>query len=291
MHNVGMSSQKLKPKFNHQKKRHPQKLFQQADTTYFDSMLRWRWKDDKTADTVGNILTALHIPFPQREAELLLASEGFLLFDQKHGVVIRIESKKTTCWQRVSHPHMLEPLGSFDAGKVIVEICPGTHVAREGKPVDTVRHKMLKAGLYFRDPQRANVGMIPLQTPRFPDGVPVIIDRLSVSRFWLVTKPVRDVLGLTRKLSNLFHGATDDFQAAFYGPLRRALQNAGPDICAGKSTAIQVERFWQLCAKYKREGKLVAGWLTAQDPEILGSYKSMDAKAASQRYACRFKRA
>lgn len=211
--------------------------------TEFTRQLLHRFESRPTVAAIVSTFDKLKLPLPESADESLDGTEGFMVFLDAFGVVLRIESKNATRAERVDdNARILRPLGSIDAGEVIIEICPGTH-AGKSKPASNFLKKALKEeGVDFWDDGVPNIGHLPLATPEFPEGVPVVIDRLAVRRLTNAAKSIRPML---------------DIQEKIYGSLRLAFANAWPE---GMDFPVAMTGFWEKCHDFRLAGKLVDGW-------------------------------
>ncbi|MCE9506994.1 MAG: hypothetical protein K8R48_01585 [Alphaproteobacteria bacterium] len=92
--------------------------------------------DRATAVKVIESFKKMDLPPPQDEKEFLVGSDGCLVFLNKYGLVMRIETAdlEDSKWgaDRINDSGwILNPLATIDAGKAIVEICPGCHFEKE----------------------------------------------------------------------------------------------------------------------------------------------------------------
>lgn len=218
--------------------------------------------DSETALEVLKLFQKMGLPAPRGGDEFLSGLEGYLVFLNQHGVVIRIEpsdSKKGFYKaDRINDNALIvKPLASIKAGNALIEICPG--VAQETKKENNeyLRQQLEKQGIKFWDYKLSNIGRIPIHTVKFPDGMPVVVDRLAVKKLTASINFVRRALDLFRDYSQ---GEAAKAEEELYGPLRHAFKEAWPD--PGK-----MKQFWSLCERYTREGKLVAGWNQPQSED------------------------
>jgi hypothetical protein len=181
-------------------------------------------------------------------------NEGGLVLLERYGLVLRIERKELLEHYGAADsgsPWIMKPLASIDVGNAVIRLCPGCAVANEKdeKQRFFLKNRLRQQGIYFWDAQSSNYGSMPIRTPSFPDGIPVVIDRGAVKKLTDDIEPVKTALE---------HEAAEATEG-FYGPLRQAFEDAWPDQ-SGPSNAVKMKQFWDLCADYKRDGKLVAGW-------------------------------
>ena len=233
------------------------------------------------------------LPLPQGKEEFLSGLEGVLVFLNKYGLVIRLEvanfrrmpkldsSKTYYNPDRIDdNAWILKPLASLKVGMAVIEICPGCHQETKIANNEYLRKKLEKQGLEFWDYKLSNVGRVPVKTVRFPEGIPVVIDRGALNRLTDSIKPVRELLVLADQ-------EAAEAQESLYAPLRQAFDDAWPDT-------VKMKQFWKLCRSYVREGKLVAGWNEPQPPEVVhekcefgDNTKTPRAAEAAKHYAVR----
>lgn len=196
--------------------------------------------------------------------------------------------------ERVNHEHILQPIASFETKHHIVEIVPGRKLGVTNEDVDKMSRQLEKSGISFWDGKRsdnnwflkamermmkhistdsmtinqgaANAAYLPITTPEFPRGIPVVADRMAVGWKPLFHDPKSIVTRLFGRLmpQPAKEGAT--IQKELYAPLREAMAEAWPDQ-AQAADPEKMGKFWQRCHEFtKREvspGKpaLVAGWV------------------------------
>lgn len=203
----------------------------------------------ETAGVVDRVLRKLGLPVPEHYGEYLAATEGALLFLNDHGIVIRIENGIPDGAERInSNPRILQPLGSIKAGSAIIEICPGCHPCEIRQQAYDLQDHLMQDGVRFWDIKLINVGILPLKTPAFPEGVPVVIDRLAVD--WLTESVAPVAEALERRV---------DHQKEIYGDLQTQFSAAWPDGNEDPDTE-KMQAFWEACRAAHDRGLLVAGW-------------------------------
>ncbi|MCE9506992.1 MAG: hypothetical protein K8R48_01575 [Alphaproteobacteria bacterium] len=228
----------------------------QEEGTAFLVYLRQTF-DQNTAQKVAESFQKLGLPLPQDEKEFLMGTEGGLVFLNRYGMVIRIENSDSARSpfkaDRINDsPWILQPLASIDAGKAIIELCPGCHFNDNSGDTAYLHDALLKEGHAFWDGGLDNVGLLPVKTPRFPEGIPIVIDRLAVRKLTESIDGVRLAL-LNIEINDDEIREAAEAQERLYAPLRRAFDEGWLD--KGK-----MPRFWALCRECVQEGKLVAGW-------------------------------
>lgn len=211
----------------------------------------------ETLQDVAKVLASLRLPVPDHENEFLKANRGAILFSNYYGVTVRIEEKvplletydNAMIVRLPDYPLMIQPIARMDAGHAVIEICPGTNLANDRFYADHVWRVMFEGGLDFFDDGIHNVGLLPVKTKKYPEGIPVVIDRLSVLVLTERSDRVKQALKTI--------GCKEDPQN-IYAPLRKAFKKAsGKDNAANPK---KINSFWQQCRKFKRQGKLIAGW-------------------------------
>lgn len=230
-----------------------------------------------TLQKVADVLTALNLPVPEDGSAFMKANRGALLFSNYYGVTIRIEESfpllETQTDAPISrlpdYPLMLQPVARFDAGLAVVEVCPGTNLANDRFYADTLWRLMFEGGLDFFDDGIHNVGLLPVKTPKYPRGVPVVIDRLSV----LVLTEKSDRVG--KALKSI--GCKEDPQK-IYAPLRKAFMKSQKKDKTLNPAG--VKKFWRLCRKFREQGKLVDGW----NQNRYDRYKLYEPRKAAKAY-------
>ena len=263
---------KLQPEFN-------QTTYDLPKTEFVYS-LQYKFKDDATTSAVLDAFEKMGVPFPESGHEYMDGTEGMLVFLNLYGIVIRIEKKSdfvTSCVKpdRVYSPWVLQPIASIDAGEAIIEICPGCSLQKDPKKIDDLSVRLYVQKINLWDDQLSNLGCVPFKTSYFPNGIPVVIDRLAVEELTEDVAMVRFPLEKSRKMLEESLQA-EKAQEKLYGPLRQAFDSAWPDTQ-------KMKQFWALCLRYENEEKLVAGWNESQP---LSDYKQEKAQKTAATYDC-----
>jgi len=235
------------------------KAARQLPETEFFADLKKRF-DVPTAVMVAEFFKRLELPAPQNKAEFLSSTDGALVFLNKYGLVIRIETPTTFVGGEYEgvrindNAWVLKPLASFQAGKAVIEICPGGYQSQGAEQNQALRQRLREQGIHIWDYKFSNIGLIPVKTVNFPQGVHVVIDRLAVTKLSDSVAPVREAL---KALHDEAAAAVENF----YAPLRKGFSEAWSD-------PKKVGEFWALCESGVKEGKLVPGWNGYVDDEV-----------------------
>ena len=246
--------------------------FHQQMTYHFDA---------ETADKIIQTLGDLNLPVPETHVEYFDASKGALLFLDDYACTIRIEESNAERardnaergyvmqGRRVDHPLVLETLGSIDAGKATIEIVPGIKTSQDEELSLELKDILADDGVDYWDDAAMNIGILPLKTVDFPEGVPVVLDRLSV-----------DILS-TRPKEIMRDFAEKEFQSNLYAPAQNLFNDA---VAAGKAenktvAPQKIQAFWDKCQEMKSEHKLFPGWQYYEDRSKLAvkQQKAIDA--------------
>jgi len=244
----------------------------------------------ETALKVVEAFQKMDLPLPQDEGEFLKGAMGALVFLNEYGVMIRMEIADLSQYSRADRINdnawILKPIATIDAGKVVIEICPGCEQAQSAVNNAYLRGKLKQQDIDFWDCKISNIGHIPVKTVRFPEGVPVVIDRLAVNK---LTNSIASVRSALKSLEDEATREAEEVQEKLYAPLRQAFDSAWPDTQ-------KIKQFWDMCRRYVQEGKLVAGWNQPQGWEAfdektpLGSnIKTPLAAEAAKHYEMRMK--
>ena len=245
--------------------------------------------DGLTTHTVLDTFKKMGLFIPETPDEFLRGTDGVLVFLNRFGIVIRVEYKNTrdphsvTTSDRISiSPWILEPLASIDAGGAIIELCPGCLLETDKEKSKFLYKQLKKQNIKFWDHTISNSGLVPIRTPLFPEGIPVVIDRGAVRELTGGLSYVRTLLGIF-KSKKAREAAT--VQEELYKPLRDAFDEAWPDKSELPDT-LKMKRFWNLCESYTKEGKLAAGWKDGIYT-IDSYYKQEEAKNVAAAYETR----
>ena len=238
-----------------------------------------------TARNVFKAFEQMGLPAPDKKEEFLKGTEGALIFINELGVVVRIENEVSEFaqYERIDDsPQILKPLGSISAGEAIIEICPGCRNDVNSNDRTDLRRSLKRQGFNFWDSALRNIGRLPVKTAEFPNGIPVVIDRLAVDRLTRGAKRAKSFLSkIKSEKADKILAAAVGAEEALYGPLRDSFNENWPDTQKMKT-------FWGLCRSYVAEGKLVAGW---NHNESRSSYddKIRGAKSSAGNYAERLR--
>ncbi len=227
--------------------------------------------DDVTVRNVFYAFQYMGLPAPESRREFYDGTEGGLIFLNRYGAVIRVENADDSVsefrFDRFNDSAwVLQPLAIIDAGAAVIEICPGCHMEKKDADIYYLDEQLRREMIDFWDKGIRNIGLMPVKTPRFSEGIPVVIDRLAVSRLTQNMVPVRRALKkLGDKVLKRPEGMSEEVREAveaqeqLYAPLRQAFNEAWPDQSV-PADAGKMKQFWDMCSGYVQEGKLVAGW-------------------------------
>ncbi len=228
--------------------------------------------DPPTIEKIIYTLEQLQVPLPQKPDEFMRGTHGALIFDDYCGLLIRIEKAGTSQYgERVNgHRFVLQPLRSFDLGEAVIEVVPGTHVSYKKEQLWEVESALETTPYHLSDRSVGNTGFLPLKTPEFPNGYPVVIDRAAVECLTEETWEIAEAL----------YRIKDD-QRKFYTPYRLALLDAWPEGAPSADTA-KIKAFREMCKEGRRRGDLVQGWHQAdladvEDPKTVIASKTATA--------------
>lgn len=257
----------------------PIALFKQTLTETFDVL---------TVDAIIDAFEKLHLPLPEHNVEFIRAYEGAIFCSNDYGMVVRVEpveadmkmnrGRSKPHVERINdNPWILQPIGSIKAGDAIIEICPGVHTTDKNRDLDVLDTGLRRTGANFYDLSCTNAGRLPIATPEFPDGVPVVIDRLAVKRLSANTKNIRRALD-TMKVDI-------SPQRTLYDGLKRKFRSAWPKGATAPDPA-KMQEFWRAMRDAKNKGILVAGW----NEKIDDTYKIVDARVSAVAYDQRLRK-
>lgn len=235
---------------------------------------------DNTVNRVKEVFQAMGLPLPAAGA-IVSSAVGTLIPLDRYGVILRIEhsDNKLAVGQRVdAHPMVLQPLGQRQlTDGATLEICAGCRMTTREEYSRLLADKLPQTGVEFWDDGVTNIGLLPFKTAEYPDGVPVVIDRLAVDKLGAGISSVKDALAV--------FNLSEDLQAR-YQPLKDAFSAAWPegiDVPDGAGAA----RFFATCETFKARGDLVAGWAepSVATGDSFEENKSRKVADAGQTYA------
>jgi len=235
--------------------------------TSFQRFLRGKFGRETTRATEA-IFDRLGLPLPEKREEFYEGTEGALVFVEKYGVVLRIEHnvyRESDPSHRIDdNPWILQPLATLPAARyAVVELVPGCRVRDDREAVNYLWDRLLEKKIIFWDKDERNVVHLPVETQRFPNGIPVVGDRLAVRRrekhegFRLK----RHFTGISAaRVKQMTHDAAAA-QTMLYEPLRERFADAW-------SHAQHMPDFWRECIRQVNKGRLVSGWKNVPHREI-----------------------
>lgn len=284
--------------------------------TRFEEVLAHKMGDERARGVVEK-LEQMQIPLPDSGNQFLTGHTGYLMFSNTHGVVIRIETEDTAYksgTMRINDSAwMLRPIAVVRSQDVLIEVCPGVHYENSDAESRKLYWKMWGDGYHYWDERLDNAGRLPFKSPEFPDGVTVVIDRLSATELSVGLAPIMRALSVavgmqtrsplndpapkkgdimaefrqmmhevtrwTKRVNPEFKVGVNDPQEILYGDLRRAFLDAWPQREQAPDPEKMAE-FWRMVKQHKEDGKLVAGWNEAKEYQ----YKTSDAKNSADNY-------
>lgn len=218
----------------------------------FVKELQKHFKQPDTITAVLDTLEKLELPVPLNKAQYVSGCEGALLFLNDAALVIRIEKSEDLVEDQVDRINnsrwVLRPLAEKEAGEAIIEICPGIGLMKHRCDYEELKETLDEHDIEFWDDDMRNTGVLPIGSDDFPEGHPVVMDRLAVRHRRC------DVATLEKPI------AEDDPQEILYAGLKQAFQDVWPEG-NDAPTAGGMQRFYQACKKAKQDGILCVGWL------------------------------
>lgn len=230
---------------------------------------------DDVSEKVAQTFSELSLPLPETKAEFMDGNEGFLLFLSPYAMTLRIEPSKPHAGEYLQHPNILQPIISYDLGTAILEVTPSVAVDEcDEDDVATLKSKLYDDGVFFWDDEVRNIGKLPIETPEFPTGIPVVIDRLSVER--VSHSPSLLEVEYPEKFRNNptpIYDQTIDLgeQKTLYKPLTEAFQKAEAHKEHRGDYQASIKAFWQKCEETKAQGITIAQW---DDKAFFGDNKA-----------------
>lgn len=248
--------------------------------TAFLNYLCWQFNSDVARD-IYLLFKDLGLALPEENEEFLRGLEGALVFLEDRNLVLRIEWTEASGElgfdaERVNdNPFILQPIVSITAGLTVLEICPGVHQAQSLEEKRILVQTLELSGVDFWDAKLSNIGRLPFKAPKFPNGIPVVIDRLALRQ---LTNSASDVKKELNPLKNLISTTKEkalgknnevacQAQEFLYTPLREAFRVAWPDRYVSPDPE-KMKAFWDLCEQHACEGKLIAGWQEEQSEDM-----------------------
>jgi len=155
----------------------------------FADAVRRTFGNDGT-DQILETLKKLQIPLPTAENQFVNGHAGIMLFSNKLGVTIRIETKRTyvpdddgftrgIAVRADDSAWMLQPIAAVELGKAVVEILPAIHWESRDAESRKLYWKLWSDGYDYWDDRIDNVGRLPDLPGKPGSGVTVVLDRLA----------------------------------------------------------------------------------------------------------------
>ena len=201
--------------------------------------------------------------------------------------------------KRIVNDHILQPIASIETENFVVEVVPGVKLGVSSQDVQKMTAKLRKEGIEFWDgitvnnpmanpmikqmvnalnqqvadsmgdnpvlfdQGSANSAYLPIKTIEFPNGIPVIADRLAagyVPIFQDSGSPLSKLFGKQKEPSA-------PLQDKLYGPLKKAFREAWSDTSKNADPE-KMRAFWEKCHQLTQHGHtsevnepvLTAGW-------------------------------
>lgn len=218
----------------------------------------------ETGDKVAESFSELGLPLPESKAEFMDGNEGFLVFLSPYAMTLRIEPAKPHAGEYLRHPNILQPIISHDVGKAVLEVSPSVAIDDcSDEDVQNLKSKLYDDGVFFWDDEVRNIGKLPIETAEFPDGIPVVIDRLSVER--VSHSPSLLEMEYPEKFSQNPNPIYDDTiameeQDSLYKPLKEAFAEVEANKGQPSAYKASMLAFWDKCQELKADGVTIAQW-------------------------------
>lgn len=219
-------------------------------------------------DFLHDAFSRLGLPLPAQQEYIETADCGHLMFLTDAGCTIRVEyassdaSITTPGYIDLNSEFVLQPLGRLDGPGLSVCVYPGLVSPwdqEDGKDITTDLNRLSatlnrdRVHFFDLDARGDNIGYLPLTSPAWPRGIPVVIDPGSVIRLSKSLHPVKHAL---YKLRDLITGQTNQplRQADLYADLRQHFN----DAMTGEGKTM--DHFWAGCIAATKAGRLTADW-------------------------------
>lgn len=196
----------------------------------------------------------LGLPLPARGEYLQTREGGALLYLEEEGCAVRITHDKKHPYN--PHDFMLRPLGALKAAHFRIHVNPAVVCPIDTDEIESLVALLADDKLGFRDCFAENAGYLPVKTPEFPNGIPVVIDEPSVKALTddiaaIFARPLDEK---QRAAQRAARNIQDDLFAPARRAFRQALDTCGPD---GKPA---MRDFWDICRDMKKRGLFTDSW-------------------------------
>lgn len=226
--------------------------------------------DTKAGDAVAAFFDAANMPIPQSCEYTITAEDGFIVFLDDPACVLRGIPKNKSNTREA--PSLISPLLSKSAANINIDLYPGVRTPIDPMKVYQLIFSSRTHGYNYWDIAPANGGYLPLSTPKYPHGIPIVIDHGAVTEAFLTTYHIRTLL---KKHGILKSRQPENPQDALYKELREHFHNAWPDTAKTPDHAL-LDKAWALCvSKTKEEIKLHDGTNTTL---LTADWKNMGQK-------------
>lgn len=235
----------------------------------------------REAVAVERLFKQLGLPMPRQGGYVGNTHEGYLVFLNNYGCSIKIQQRRH--FEMADTPLALRPLIRLVTPKHIFEIFPGVQSPIETRDLEWLQDAMPSTHYIFDDATEHNCGYLPHITEQFPNGLPVVIDHMALF-------PDSEPNGVQYEVEYF-----REVQQNLYGPLRKALREAWPDI-AQDADKTKMKAFWDMCRQHThRPGRdpapshgslplLCSSWMAPQqienEPEVMAKLETLRESAA-----------
>lgn len=240
---------------------------------------------------VTHFFEAMDMPMPENGEFTRTSDKGFLVFLNDAGCILRGTTRKNL--RHYDAQNMLRPLFTRRYEGINISLYPGLRSPISIRDLRKLSSQLTKEGYVFWDFKPDNGGYLPISTPKFPRGIPVLIDPGGVRRFYLSIGYVRDLL---RRNGYLKQKQKPSPQDEAYKDLREVFTRAWPES-RDLPDPHKLAETWDLCrrktadTRLLRNGKIVtmltADWQNmGQSGKKYESFKN--AKSGGAKYAKRW---
>lgn len=238
--------------------------------------------DTGTADAVSSTLHHLQMPVPGAEEYTTSWDDGFLVFLNHHGCVIRMTDQDKL--PGLEDPAILVPLASRMAGRLKIDINPGLECPVDPRDAMALSEQLKTRGVNLWDQKTHNCGYLPA-LPGLSRRIPVVIDPCAVHALSESTGLVRNLISAKTILVNVAQklnlpeqapppSANPSHQDQVFGSLRQAFQAAW-STDQKQPSARKINDFWKSCRASFEKGLLTTSWLSSdmQESGYKNAYK------------------
>lgn len=198
------------------------------------------------AACVSSFFRDANMPVPEKGEFTPTSDKGFIVFLDKPALVLRGIRKKRT--KKYNLPNLLRSVLSRDIGNLSINLYPGIRSPITTQDTISLIKNTAQDGYVYWDAKPANAGYLPFSTPRFPHGVPIVIDQDAVRKLSFSCGQIRNFL----RQQNIIKEAGPALQDDLFIDIKESFHEAWPAEAATPDLQ-KLEKALKLCVAKSHE--------------------------------------